>query len=287
MRRKKISIPTKSKTHRFEPKKLLRRVLSTSAAVLGALGLGIAGTGGYEYYRTGEITHTETFLKSIPDRLTAVSEHLEALARQQLYLSGPEGGSVSSLDEIPQYQGESYVIVHNNIPEFTDEQKASPAYEFYSELDFLGRCGYAEAKITKELMPTEERGAIGSIKPSGWQTVKYDGIDGNYLYNRCHLIAYQLTAENANERNLITGTRYFNVEGMLPWENLVAQYIKESKDAVMYRVTPIFEGQNLVASGVQMEAESLGSSEICFNIFVFNIQPGIEIDYATGDSQIK
>lgn len=191
----------------------------------------------------------------------------------------------TTLDEIPAYQGESYVIINNNVPEFTDAQKQGPAYEFYSELDSLGRCGYAEAKVTQELMPTQERGAIGQVKPSGWHTVKYDCVDGKYLYNRCHLIGYQLTGENANEKNLITGTRYMNVEGMLPWENLVADYIKKTNDAVMYRVTPIYDGNNLVANGVQMEAQSVESDEISFNIFVFNIQPGIEINYADGSSQ--
>ena len=149
----------------------------------------------------------------------------------------------------------------------------------------MGRCGFAEAKISRELMPAEERGAIGSVKPSGWQTVKYDGVDGKYLYNRCHLIGYQLTGENANEKNLITGTRYLNMEGMLPWENEVAEYIERTGDTVMYRVTPVFEGANLVASGVQMEAESVGSDDIRFNVYVFNVQPGIEIDYTTGESR--
>ena len=192
---------------------------------------------------------------------------------------------VESLEELPAYTGEPYVVVNENEPSFSDEDKNGPAYEYYSELDGLGRCGFAEAKISRELMPEEERGAIGSVKPSGWQTVKYDSVDGKYLYNRCHLIGYQLTGENANEKNLITGTRYLNVEGMLPWENMVAEYIERTGNAVMYRVTPVFEGTNLVASGVQMEAESIGSDEIRFNVFVFNVQPGIEIDYATGESR--
>ena len=192
---------------------------------------------------------------------------------------------VESLESLPEYEGQTYVVVNENDPEFSDEDKNGPVYEYYSELDSLGRCGYAEAKISLELMPKEERGAIGSVKPSGWHTVKYDCVDGKYLYNRCHLIGYQLTGENANEKNLITGTRYLNVEGMLPWEDEVAEYIERTGDVVMYRVTPIFEGANLVASGVQMEAESIGSDEIRFNIYVFNVQPGIEIDYATGESR--
>ena len=181
---------------------------------------------------------------------------------------------VENLEEIPEYE-----------PSFSDEDKNGPAYEYYSERDALGRCGFAEAKISRELMPVEERGAIGSVKPSGWHTVKYGFVDGKYLYNRCHLIGYQLTGENANEKNLITGTRYMNVEGMLPWENEVAEYIERTGDAVMYRVTPVFEGANLLASGVQMEAESVGSHDIRFNVYVFNVQPGIRIDYTTGESR--
>ena len=192
---------------------------------------------------------------------------------------------VESLEEIPEYDGHPYVIVNENEPSFSEEDKNGPAYEYYSELDALGRCGFAEAKISRELMPAEERGAIGSVKPAGWQTVKYDGVDGKYLYNRCHLIGYQLTGENANEKNLITGTRYLNMEGMLPWENEVAEYIERTGDTVMYRVTPVFEGTNLVASGVQMEAESVGSDDIRFNVYVFNVQPGIELDYTTGESR--
>ena len=192
--------------------------------------------------------------------------------------------NIVSLTEIPEYTGSDYVTVNGNVPIFSDEEKNSSSYEYYSELDDLGRCGYAEAKLSRELMPTEERGAIGSVKPSGWKTIKYSIIDGLYLYNRCHLIGYQLAGENANEKNLITGTRYLNVTGMLPWENLIADYIEKTGDSVMYRVTPIYKGNNLVASGVQMEGESLGSEEICFNIFVFNVQPGIGIDYSNGKS---
>ena len=183
---------------------------------------------------------------------------------------------VENLEEIPEYEGQPYVVVNENEPSFCDEDKNGPAYEYYSELDVLGRCGFAEAKISRELMPVEERGAIGSVRPSGWHTVKYGFVDGKYLYNRCHLIGYQLTAENANEKNL---------EGMLSWENEVAEYIERTGDAVMYRVTPVFEGANLLASGVQMEAESVGSHDIRFNVYVFNVQPGIRIDYTTGESR--
>jgi len=174
-----------------------------------------------------------------------------------------------------------FVTINGNKPSFFEEE-----YETYSQLDVLGRCGPAEACIGPALMPTEERGEIGMVKPTGWHTVKYDNVDGNYLYNRCHLIGYQLTGENANEKNLITGTRYFNVEGMLPFENQVADYIRDTGNHVMYRVTPVFTGSNLLADGVVMEAMSVEDSGagICFHVFVYNKQPGIFIDYETGGS---
>ena len=182
---------------------------------------------------------------------------------------------------------EAYIKVNGNVPRFSDEEKkTAAAFENYSDLDALGRCGVAFACVGKETMPTEERGPIGSIKPSGWHSVKYDFVDGKYLYNRCHLIGYQLTAENANEKNLITGTRYLNTKGMLPFENMVADYVKETGNHVLYRVTPVFEGKNLVASGVYMEAYSVedDGDGICFYVYVFNRQPGVKIDYLTGDS---
>ena len=161
-----------------------------------------------------------------------------------------------SIKDIPKYDGKVTVKVNGNKPYFTErEKKNTKAFESYQKLDKLGRCGVAYANVCPELMPTEERGEIGSIKPSGWHTVKYNGIvDGNYLYNRCHLIAYCLTAENANKKNLITGTRYLNNEGMLPYEIKVAQYVEDTGNHVLYRVTPVFEGNNLLASGVLMEA---------------------------------
>ena len=182
---------------------------------------------------------------------------------------------------------EPYIKVNGNVPRFSEEEKKNAAaFESYSDLDALGRCGVAFACVGKETMPTEERGPIGSIKPSGWHSVKYDFVDGTYLYNRCHLIGYQLTAENANEKNLITGTRYLNTKGMLPFENMVADYVKETGNHVLYRVTPVFEGNNLVASGVYMEAYSVedNGDGICFYVYVFNRQPGVKIDYLTGDS---
>lgn len=202
--------------------------------------------------------------------------------------ASPEEAAVSETN-IPSYTGEPYVTINGGVPGFEESDFSEISFEHYSELDGLGRCGTAFANVGKDLMPTEERGSIGQVKPSGWQTVKYDNVDGKYLYNRCHLIGYQLTAENANRENLITGTRYFNVEGMLPFENMAADYIRETGDHVLYRVTPVFEGDNLVATGVQMEAcsvEDRGES-LCFNVFVFNVQPGIVIDYADGTSRLS
>lgn len=192
-----------------------------------------------------------------------------------------------SMNQLPEYSGNPYVEIDGNQPGFTDKDKTKESFEKYSGLDSLGRCGVAYANIGLDLMPSEERGSIGKVKPSGWHTVKYECVDGKYLYNRCHLIGYQLTAENANEKNLITGTRYMNVDGMLPFENMAADYVKETGNHVLYRVTPVFEGDNLLAKGVQMEAYSIEDEGdgICFNVFVYNVQPGIHIDYATGDSR--
>ncbi|MCM1283931.1 MAG: DNA/RNA non-specific endonuclease [Muribaculaceae bacterium] len=189
---------------------------------------------------------------------------------------------------VPVYQGLPYVELNNNYPDFSGEDKrATEAFEVYSELDALGRCGQAYANICPEIQPDGERGSIGNVRPSGWHTVKYSGrIEGNYLYNRCHLIAYQLAGENANERNLITGTRFLNVNGMLPFENRIAAYVEETGNHVLYRVTPVFEGENLLVSGVELEGWSVEDEGegICFHVYCFNIQPGIGIDYATGES---
>lgn len=184
---------------------------------------------------------------------------------------------------------EDNTVLTENVPQFDKSEITTVAFEKYSDLDELGRCGEAIACIGVEIMPTEERGAIGQIKPSGWKMAKYDIVDGKYLYNRCHLIGYQLTGENANEKNLITGTRYMNVEGMLPYENMVADYVKETKNHVMYRVTPVFEGDNLLAKGVRMEAFSVedNGEGISFNVFVDNVQPGVEINYLDGTSRLQ
>lgn len=188
---------------------------------------------------------------------------------------------------IPEYNGDAYIPLNNNIPYFTEKDLTTEAFEIYSPLDSMRRCGVAYANICQEIMPTEERGRIGQIKPSGWHTVKYDIVNGKYLYNRCHLIGYMLSAENANERNLITGTRYLNIQGMLPFENMVADYVKETDNHVLYRVTPVFKGTNLLASGVMIEAKSVedNGNGILFNVYCYNVQPGIIINYADGNSE--
>ena len=206
----------------------------------------------------------------------------------EIGLSPPQEAmtSVSSVEYVPDFSGEPYVFIGNSKPDF--ENTTTNSYETYAPLDELGRCGTAEACVGIDLMPTEERGSIGSVKPSGWQSAKYDCVDGKYLYNRCHLIGYQLSGENANKQNLITGTRYMNVEGMLPFENMVADYVKETDNHVMYRVTPHFYGEELVARGVIMEALSVedGGEGVCFSVYVYNCQPGVAIDYATGESRL-
>lgn len=203
-----------------------------------------------------------------------------------------KGTNSSSYDmsSIPEFNGkDAYVVLNNNEPNFTKEDMTTKSFEKYSKLDNLGRCGVAFANVGKDIMPTEERGSIGQVKPSGWQTIKYDIVDGKYLYNRCHLIGYQLTGENANRENLVTGTRYLNIDGMLDFENDIADYVKKTGNHVLYRVTPIFQGSELVCRGVQMEALSVedNGKGIKFNVFAYNAQPGVEIDYSTGKSKLK
>lgn len=199
------------------------------------------------------------------------------------------GADIVTTKEIPDYKDSPFIVLNDNIPSFSEEDKTTEAFEYYSPLDTEGRCGMTYANVGQEIMPTEKRGSIGSVKPTGWHTVKYDHVEGKYLYNRCHLLGYQLTAENANEENLITGTRYLNVEGMLPFENMVADYIRETGNHVLYRVTPIYEGNDLIARGVQMEGYSVEDEGegICFNVFAYNVQPGVVIDYATGESKLE
>lgn len=193
-----------------------------------------------------------------------------------------------TLDKIPKYTDAPYVVINNNNPFFTKEDYTTTSFETFSDLDALGRCGVAYVNVGVDIMPTEPRGDIGHVKPTGWKSVKYDIVEGKNLYNRCHLIGFQLTGENANKENLITGTRYFNVQGMLPFENMIADYVKETENHVLYRVTPMYEGDNLVAYGALMEAWSVedDGEGVCFNIFAYNIQPGIVIDYATGESAL-
>ena len=217
--------------------------------------------------------------------ILAAGSYFVANRRQTAPAQAPS--SVTETGEL-RYNGELYVVVNDHQPNFTDDALKAEPYEFYSELDEFGRCGYAMACLSKELMPTEERTAISHVKPSGWQSVQYDFIDGKYLYNRSHLIGFQLAGENDNEKNLITGTRYFNATGMLEFENMVADYIKETGNRVLYRVTPAYDGNDLVAKGVYMEAMSVEDhgEGICYHVFVFNVQPGVVIDYATGESHV-
>lgn len=200
---------------------------------------------------------------------------------------GSAPAAAVALEDVPAFSGAPYVEIDGDQPAFSEAERTAESFETYSALDELGRCGPAFACIGQDLMPTQERESISQVRPTGWQNAEYDFVDGGYLYNRCHLIGFQLTGENANERNLITGTRYMNVEGMLPFENMVADYVKETGNHVLYRVTPVFEAEELVARGVQMEAWSVEDEGdgVCFNVYVYNNQPGVEIDYRTGESR--
>ncbi len=222
---------------------------------------------------------------------------LLCLVGSALYRAFAPAPPVVALEDLPPYDGQPYAVVEGNQPAFAQEELTADSYETYGSLDALGRCTTAIASIGPDLMPTEDRGSIGSVHPTGWEQNFYDWVDGKALYNRCHLIGFQLTGENANDRNLITGTRYLNVDGMLPFENLVADYIHETGNHVLYRVTPVFQGTELVARGVQMGTELVargvqmealsvedGGEGVCFNVFCYNVQPGVEIDYATGEN---
>lgn len=238
---------------------------------------------------------------SVPDTQVIESETVQVQAGEtqtdDTQMSSEEAASLAEAhidtaleafasETIPEYSGNPYVELNGNLPYFTDEELSTTAFELYSELDSLGRCGAGYANICKEIMPTEERGSIGMVKPTGWHTVKYDCVADRYLYNRCHLIGYQLAGENANEKNLITGTRYLNVDGMLPFENEVADYVNNTDNHVLYRVTPVFSGDNLLASGVIIEAKSVedDGAGVQFNVYCYNVQPGISIDYTDGQS---
>lgn len=230
--------------------------------------------------------------EDIIDNTESFSESEEVTEKETETANKPDSvgddNSKVVLSGIPEFSGEPYVIINDNIPSFNKYELTTRGYETYASLDYLGRCGGAVASCGREIMPKpdEERDSISSVKPSGWVQAKYDWVSGKYLYNRCHLIGWQLSAENANKRNLITGTRYMNTEGMLPFENMVADYIKETNNHVAYRITPVYDGNDLVAKGVQMEAYSVedDGEGICFNIFCYNAQPGVAIDYATGES---
>lgn len=273
------------------PKKTLKRSLAFAACALIAALVCLTGC-----YFTG------TAPSAAPSFSAAASYTADASRTPEPYITeSPSSGgsaapaaSASSNTEnteadlaLLKYSGKPYAVVNGGIPSFS--QTGTASWERYGELDRLGRCTAAEACIGRDIMPTLTRGPIGQIKPTGWHTAKYDFVDGKYLYNRCHLIGFQLTGENANERNLITGTRYLNTKGMLPFENMVADYIKDTGNHVMYRCTPVFAGNELVARGVHLEAYSVEDKGdgICFNVFIFNVQPGVKIDYLTGESSLE
>jgi len=286
------------KKFRIKEVKVMSRKSKSSFGKIIVIILGLIGLAVLEYFNPGIVEN----LNEVANEINASSAQAVNQLGNGIYnigdfeniiqnadIFGNGNSNVPSYDlgEIPEYQGQPYVVINNNLPSFNENDYTKEAFEKYSELDALGRCGVVYANICKEIMPSknDERGDISSIKPTGWKQKKYDG---EYLYNRCHLIGYQLSNENANDKNLITGTRYFNVEGMLPFENQVAEYIRENVDNhVFYRVTPIFEGNNLLANGVQIEAYSIedNGKGVCFNVFVYNVQPGVVIDYATGASE--
>lgn len=200
----------------------------------------------------------------------------------------PEPEGVLSIDDVPAYSDKAFILINNGQPDFKESDLRTAAYEYYSPLDSLGRCGYVMACVCKDTMPTGPRGSIGHVNPTGWNNNVYEIVDGGYLYNRCHLIGWQLTGEDANRSNLITGTRYMNIEGMLPFENMVADYVKDTGNHVMYRITPIYDGNNLLASGVHLEGYSVEDkgAGICFNVYAYNVQPGVVINYATGENHL-
>ena len=263
-------------------------VFAAVAIILAAIGVSQKDIGRLEQAADKVLDAYETVLDAGTSREGAENSVSETSESGTAGATGTGANVYVDLAAIPAYSGEPYAVVNGNIPYFTDSDMTSESFEYYSDLDELGRCGTAYSSVGTDLMPTEKRGSISKVKPSGWQVSKYDFVDGKYLYNRCHLIGYQLTGENANNKNLITGTRYLNVEGMLPFENMVADYVKETGNHVMYRVTPVFDGNNLLASGVLMEAKSVedNGAGILFNVFCYNVQPGVTIDYATGDSAL-
>lgn len=279
--------------------KLSRRLIALLLSVVMILSLagcnldaGIANNGSSNQTVSSQIQNSGASLGSTDDASSSSrsTDDLPSSETDRPSKANVGNGTATAIDpsQLPAYSGSPYTVVNGNQPNFSASELTTVAYEKYSSLDSLGRCGVALASCGKEIMPepNEERGSISSIKPTGWIQAKYSGISGGYLWNRCHLIGWQLSAENANKQNLVTGTRYMNVDGMLPFENMVADYIRETGNHVAYRVTPIFEGNNLVCSGVQMEAYSIedDGEGICFNVNCYNIQPGITINYSTGAS---
>ena len=261
----------------------MKKIISTVALLLSVLLL-LSGCGTTE----APVTNNEITQNEIVETVEPASVSFETNTETEQ--ETPQITTTKfDLSSIPAYSGKPYVAVNNNIPYFTKDEHRTTSFEQYAPLDSLGRCGVAFANIGTDIMPTEERGFIGMVKPTGWHTVKYDNVDGKYLYNRCHLIGYQLSGENANEQNLITGTRYMNVDGMLPFENMVSAYVEETDNHVLYRATPVFDGNNLLASGVLMEGLSMedNGTGICFNVFCYNVQPGIKINYANGNSELE
>ena len=231
----------------------------------------------------------KTVSKSAQKGLTVENETQNDISEEQIPNRNAIGNKPMECDDYPKFVGDAYVVINNNMPYFEETDKIlTEPFEHYSEQDKLGRCGVAYANICDELMPTEPRGEIGMVKPSGWRISKYDFVDGKFLYNRCHLIGYQLAGENANEKNLITGTRYLNVVGMMPIENKIADYVMYTHNHVLYRVTPMYVDDELVARGVMIEAYSVedAGKGICLNVYVFNVQPGVVIDYATGENHL-
>ena len=258
----------------------MKRMTSIIALLLSMI-LVLSGCGGQEIPKqeNPQVTQTEQIEYELP---VETQEQTKTVAQTK-------ESTTFDISSIPKYNGSPYVAVNDNNPYFTESDYTIKPFENYAPLDSLGRCGVAYANVGVETMPTEPRGNIGSVKPSGWHSIRYENVEGLYLYNRCHLIGYQLSAENANTSNLITGTRYLNIHGMLPFENMVADYIKETNNHVLYRVTPIFEGNNLLTSGVLMEGYSVedNGDGICYNVYCYNVQPGIKINYATGDSEAE
>lgn len=258
----------------------MRRITSIVALLLSLI-LALSGCGGQEIQQQENPLVSQT--EQVEYEAPVVSQEQTETVEQ------PNESTAFDLSSIPRYNDSPYVAVNDNNPYFTESDYTTESFEKYDPLDALGRCGVAYANISIGTMPTEPRGNIGNVKPSGWHSIRYENVEGLYLYNRCHLIGYQLSAENANTSNLITGTRYLNIHGMLPFESMVADYVKETKNHVLYRVTPIFEGNNLLASGVLMEGYSVedDGEGICYNVYCYNVQPGIKINYATGDSKAE